>query len=215
MSGVNDGLTQSAAGRVIAAEPEVKVRRPKAAQTARARARMEVRNPVGLGHGGGASAAGLWHVVWSRLMDRLNLQSSVAHGCEVHHRSLLREEAPDLAPVQTPTAHERVARIVRTLENDIIPRLVHAHQPANVLASPRLGADALAQVELQDFVAMILGADHSWDGTIRSLLNRAVSIEAIYLDLLTPAARELGRMWEDDTARVRKVRLGRNEISGC
>ena len=141
-------------------------------------------------------------------MDRLNLQSSVAHECEVHHRSLLREEPPDLAPVQTPTARERVARIVRTLESDVIPRLVRAHQPTNVLTHPRLGAEALAQVELQDFVAMILGADHSWDGTIRSLLNRAVSVESIYLDLLTPAARELGRMWEDDTASFSEVTVG-------
>ena len=135
-------------------------------------------------------------------MDRLHFQASVDPVCEVHLRGM---PAEDLVPVQTPTARERIARIVRTLESDIIPRLVCAHQPTNIARGAGIGTQVIAPSELDSFLGMVLGVDHSWDGMVRGLLVRGVSVETIYLQLLTPAARELGRRWDDDTCDFSQV----------
>lgn len=106
------------------------------------------------------------------------------------------------AAANDPSPHERVARIVRTIEADIIPRLMRLHRDPSS-SEPRLVAPAEAgapsQEDLRRFVQLVL-LDH--DGplhdAVRRLRERGVSIEGLYLQLLAPAARELGRMWEDD-----------------
>ena len=43
---------------------------------------------------------------------------------------------------------------------------------------------------------------------VRSLLTKGVAIDAIYVDLLAPAARRLGGMWEDDACDFVEVTMG-------
>lgn len=112
-------------------------------------------------------------------------------------------EPPGTAPLlpslsEQPTVQERMARIVRTIEADIIPRLVRAHRPVGesvpVVEPPPLDADCV-----QRFVSQVLADDEG--AYLQDLLvwrQQGVSVEVLYLDLLAPAARLLGQLWEDD-----------------
>ncbi len=97
-----------------------------------------------------------------------------------------------------PSLQERMARIVRTIEADIIPRLVRSHRPEPE-APPAPAPVALDETEIGRFVQLVLApGDGGWMDTIALLRARGLSVEALYLDLLGPAARELGRLWEED-----------------
>lgn len=104
----------------------------------------------------------------------------------------------------------RVSRLTHTLETDVIPRLVRQHRE-----SP--GGDPVqpSPQEFRAFVeALIDEDDESTDHVIQALRQRGVPIGAVYVELLAPAARELGAMWEQDrvdfaTATVSLGRLQR------
>ena len=110
--------------------------------------------------------------------------------------------APFLPEAPMPSARERMARIVRTIERDIIPRLVHAHrEPAQLaLVVPAVPLDLrLGEAEIQDFVSRVLAPDDAgWQVTTDRLLAAGMAVGDLYLQLLAPAAHLLGRMWEDD-----------------
>ena len=113
----------------------------------------------------------------------------------------------DAAPAQ-PSMQERVARIVKTIEADIIPRLVRTHRPAPDAASapPR---HAVASGDVVRFIDLVLSpSDLGCAEMIASVRSRGVSIEAVYLELLTPCAQQLGRMWAEDTLPFSDVTVG-------
>ena len=132
-------------------------------------------------------------------MDRLNEISSVADSpsaeCPDYRDEL---SVPFGADVAMPSARERMARIVRTIEQDIIPRLLQAHSAPET----RPAAPALSQPTTDDvraFVQLMLDADDSgWEVMTDRLQGRGVALEDIYLGLLAPASQELGRLWEED-----------------
>jgi MerR family transcriptional regulator, light-induced transcriptional regulator len=97
-----------------------------------------------------------------------------------------------------PSMQERMARIVRTIEADIIPRLVRSHRPEPAAPQPPT-VPTLDEADIGRFVQLVLApGEAGWMDTIALLRARGLSVEAIYLDLLGPAARELGRLWEED-----------------
>jgi methanogenic corrinoid protein MtbC1 len=104
----------------------------------------------------------------------------------------------------------RVSRLTHTLETDVIPRLVRQHREAQ-------GADhgQPSPQELMAFVqALVADDDECTDRVIQALRHRGVPVGAVYVNLLAPAARELGVMWEQDrvdfaTATVSLGRLQR------
>ena len=132
-------------------------------------------------------------------MDRLNEISSVADSPSAECLDY-RDEVPVPfgADAPMPSARERMARIVRTIEFDIIPRLLQAHGAPEVAPA----AAALSQPtadDVQAFVQLMLSADDTgWEATTNRLLDRGVALEDIYLGLLAPASQELGRMWDED-----------------
>jgi methanogenic corrinoid protein MtbC1 len=143
-------------------------------------------------------------------MDRLNEMAStladpLSH-CEVQSGSdggMLLDDGP-----AQPSIQERVARIVRTIEADIIPRLVRSHRPAQEVASPP-AKQAVSGDDVHRFVGLVLSAgDSGWSDMIVSLRARGVSVEAVYLELLMPCAQQLGRMWADDTLPFSDVTVG-------
>lgn len=63
--------------------------------------------------------------------------------------------------------------------------------------------------DVSGFVGQILGPDdQAATDSVRSFMDRGVTVDAIYLDLLAPAARQLGSMWEDDECSFIDVTLG-------
>jgi methylmalonyl-CoA mutase cobalamin-binding domain/chain len=115
----------------------------------------------------------------------------------------------DLAPpVDFPSAQERLAHIVRTIEADIIPRLLRAH-PHDITPALRSVAAQPHVDPVSAFATLVLAAsDEAWADAVEAQLARGVCTETLCMDLLVPTARELGRMWEDDEIGFTDVTVG-------
>lgn len=150
-------------------------------------------------------------------MDRMTLLDSTQTE-PVEWTTGLRPAAPgaaptpveaDLAPpVDFPSAQERLAHIVRTIEADIIPRLLRAH-PHDIPPALRSVAAQPSVDPVSAFATLVLAAsDEAWVDAIEAQLARGVCTETLCMDLLVPTARELGRMWEDDEIGFTDVTVG-------
>ncbi len=120
------------------------------------------------------------------------------------------QAAPDLAASADPSlltpVQRRVARLVQTLESDIIPRLVQAHRPP---ADPQPATAPASWPALEPLARMCYAADEGLlHATVLGLRQAGVPVERIYLELLAPAARELGRLWEHDLCDFTDVTVG-------
>lgn len=110
-----------------------------------------------------------------------------------------------------PAAHRTVSgqmmtRLMRVIEGEIVPRLVSALQ-----SSPAQGSDLseLSVAEVEEFAKLVAAQDVSIaTAYINALLNRGVSLEHIYLNLLAPAARLLGDWWKTDSRDFSEVTSG-------
>jgi MerR family transcriptional regulator, light-induced transcriptional regulator len=91
-------------------------------------------------------------------------------------------------------AKSRVARLARTIETEVIPRLVRQHRPEQAAGEPHPTDD-----EVQAMVhALVDDSEQRVTALVQQLRGRGVSITHLFLELLTPAARELGDLWEQD-----------------
>lgn len=104
----------------------------------------------------------------------------------------------------------RIAILARTLESDIIPRLLLAHRdmaPAAYIDAPPLSAPGPADIET--LVGLATRADlQGAISYLEGLRGRGMQLERLYLDLLAPAARRLGVMWEEDLCDFTTVTIG-------
>ncbi len=129
--------------------------------------------------------------------------ASVTPGCELDSG---RMQAHSGLPVfsslvaRNNEAKERLANLARTLEADVIPRLVQACRPAAAAANAgRLSAPAQSAEQVAAFVALIVGdSDFDVQAAVDAKRRAGLSVEALYLDLFAPAARLLGEMWSED-----------------
>jgi methanogenic corrinoid protein MtbC1 len=92
--------------------------------------------------------------------------------------------------------------LARTIEVDVIPRLVLAHRGpgtgAGTLTATR-GAVGIGEADVQAFVTQVIADSEAEVGsTLSRWRQRGASVESLYLDLLGPAARRLGHLWEED-----------------
>jgi MerR family transcriptional regulator, light-induced transcriptional regulator len=114
-------------------------------------------------------------------------------------------------------AKSRLGRLVQTLEADIIPRLVHAHEIQELHHSLKPEADGDApkaarrslrapnaagvvdRARIDQFVAMLRDSDDvALDAHIGAAHQAGQPVSSIFLDLLSPSARRLGDMWLAD-----------------
>ena len=104
----------------------------------------------------------------------------------------------------------RMARLARTIEQEIIPRLMLAHRPAPANpAAADPGAPQLTQDDVRHFAKLMLHADE--EPAFSALLGyraKGVPIDGIYLNLLAPVARYLGDLWTDDLCSFTDVTIG-------
>jgi methanogenic corrinoid protein MtbC1 len=99
---------------------------------------------------------------------------------------------------------------VQTIEGEIIPRLMLVHRvrldgPAEAAARGlRPGPDDV------DTLAGLVLARETGPAVafVEALLLRGVPLEAVYLELVAPAARRLGALWDDDQLDFVQVTLG-------
>ncbi|MCE4226017.1 cobalamin-binding protein [Methylobacterium sp. C25] len=88
--------------------------------------------------------------------------------------------------------------LARLIEGEILPRLMLVHQeavrPSRLLVERRPTPEQIAT-----FSALLLDpAAEDVTGHVVALLDEGLSLDGLLLELLTPAARDLGRMWEED-----------------
>ena len=99
------------------------------------------------------------------------------------------------------------ANVVRRIKNEIIPRIVLALRSVPPPKSVAIIQDDSPKA-LQ-FATFVIGNDDdaAFD-FVDNLLMQGMTVEAVFLDLLTPAARYLGEMWEADATDFATVTLG-------
>jgi methanogenic corrinoid protein MtbC1 len=95
--------------------------------------------------------------------------------------------------------------LTRTIEDRVLPKLAlaHRHDAAG-------GQDAApGAAELEDFLALVLADDlPACMARIEQLAARGTGLADICLSVLTPAARRLGAMWDDDLCSFVDVTTG-------
>jgi MerR family transcriptional regulator, light-induced transcriptional regulator len=103
--------------------------------------------------------------------------------------------------------------LAKAVRDEIVPRLVGGHRMPREPARAIVVIAAVTQDEVAAFAQLAL------DGTavdamayVDGLRARGVTLEAIYVELLEPAARSLGGMWEADLCDFTAVTLGVGRI---
>ncbi len=124
-------------------------------------------------------------------------------------RDMCELELPGLRPAEAAN-DTRMSQLARTIEQEIIPRLMLAHRTATEPLRPPAGPGcAISADDVRQFAKLVLS--HEEDvafATILTLRARHVSVEKIYLDLLAPTARYLGELWDDDLCNFTDVTVG-------
>lgn len=105
-------------------------------------------------------------------------------------------------PVADATPKKPVG-FVAVVESEIIPRLMVAHtRDSDVVSTPVMpGSATVSYHEAKAFAPLAIEFDASaLLDHVDTFLKRGVSIDTVFVELLAPAARHLGEMWDDDTA---------------
>lgn len=118
---------------------------------------------------------------------------------------------PDKRPAIDQGPLQGIARLVRTIETEIIPRLVLARREEDQSArgisivAPR----SLTEAHVIDMTTLILGdASEGAAAYIAETLKAGIHVEEVYLGLLAPVARRLGEMWALDLVDFTQVTIG-------
>jgi MerR family transcriptional regulator, light-induced transcriptional regulator len=90
--------------------------------------------------------------------------------------------------------------LVRTVETEIVPRLVALYQgmTSGVPPRARVQRGAVGEAEVVQFTDLVLRHHEPALAVLRQLAERGVTAHELCLDLLAPAARRLGEMWNAD-----------------
>jgi len=122
-----------------------------------------------------------------------------------------RAEADKECADSTPAVdQDRMARLVRTIEGEIVPRLVLARRvsPSTGNSKDRV-IKAPDASDVQELVRLLLVHDVAVaSGYVEAVRARGATLENVCLDLLAPAARGLGLMWELDECDFLQVTVG-------
>jgi MerR family transcriptional regulator, light-induced transcriptional regulator len=125
------------------------------------------------------------------------------------------QEAPAQADLDAPdedreSVELRLALLARAIEYEIIPRLMMAHRTPHVCVEAAVVEDApLGVADVESFARLVLSQDAlAAQASVDALLARGISVESIYLDLLAPVARYLGKLWDDDLCDFTDVTIG-------
>ena len=107
--------------------------------------------------------------------------------------------------------------LLRAIESQIIPRLVLAHRndattaPADCAKPGESTRPSTA--EITEFTGIVLRGDLDAASTfLRRLQTRGVPTESLYLDLLSPAARHFGLLWESERSDFVEVTLALHRL---
>ncbi len=110
------------------------------------------------------------------------------------------------------TGHD-ASRVLQTLESEIIPRLILScrngksdPQPQAPVVTPE---NDFESVQVTDFANLLIAEDSgAVSAYLADLRANGASLEWLYMELMGPAARRLGYLWEEDYCSIIDVTLG-------
>jgi MerR family transcriptional regulator, light-induced transcriptional regulator len=103
---------------------------------------------------------------------------------------------------------EQIDSVNTIIESEIIPRLLMAHSATDTRTRPRL-LRSISADEASRFAVLPLRLEAaSLLEEVDAFIAKGASVETICLDLLAPAARKLGEMWEQDECDFLDVTMG-------
>ncbi len=105
-------------------------------------------------------------------------------------------------------ARLRREALVRTIEDQIVPRLLVARTPPDMCPPAADTPPPPPSQAVLDLVALALASDEA--AVRRCVIEAAghMTLESLCLDLLQPAARQLGELWMEDLASFTDVTIG-------
>lgn len=138
------------------------------------------------------------------------------------HAAQLRNEDPDStswnrgqtrsesSEVEGGNSDSFVTQLVRTIEGEVIPRLMLTHRAAVEELSLSADGDCAPDVEnVEEFAQLIVSHDDAIAFSyVEAMRAQGVSIEKLLLDLLAPTARHLGDLWVADLCTFADVTIG-------
>ena len=121
--------------------------------------------------------------------------------------------APGRGAPPDPAPQQRRALLSTTISERIIPRLIQAHAAdAPTPTAPDLSVltgHPISAADIKELVRMVLLPD---DGAamacVEAMRLRGIPVETLFVDLLAPAARHLGELWEEDVCNFADVTAG-------
>jgi methanogenic corrinoid protein MtbC1 len=110
----------------------------------------------------------------------------------------------------TGTPQECQASILSVIESEIVPRLLKAQRVDRSYLSLVPASRAMpTQHEIAAFLELCIGQDPQVaQAFVDRLLKDGLNTEHVFLELITPTARALGKRWEDDTLDFTQVTHG-------
>ncbi len=111
---------------------------------------------------------------------------------------------------EKPVSHDaadRQRRLASVIAQEIIPRLMLIHR--EVLSPYPAARHAPPQHEIEELANLVLGPDiQAATNYILRLKQSGLPLDTLFVELLEPAARHLGKMWDDDRCDFLDVTLG-------
>ena len=120
------------------------------------------------------------------------------------------EVAFDDTPKVNGHSEAHLARLLKTIEGEVIPRLVLAHRTeAPAEPAPSTRSDAIGAEQVAEFTEIVLAQDVDVASIyIGEIGKRGGGVDEIFLDLLAPTARRLGEFWKQDRCSFMDVTIG-------
>ena len=116
---------------------------------------------------------------------------------------------PSALPTDVEDESRRQSIVTRTVEQEVIPRLLLARRETPPVATPEPAAFAITDAQLAELVALVLAREEARSvAFVEALHDAGYPAETLYLDLLAPTARQLGQMWVDDDCDFTDVTVG-------
>ena len=138
-----------------------------------------------------------------------NADSRMDHsGCLLASRPSPRRRAP------AQLTSKDLERLARTVEAEIIPRLLLAHTlERGAVTAAEQSHGAPTDLEIETFTGLLLRRD-AREGLAytRALGSRGVHTEDLMLGLLAPAARMLGEYWKEDVCDFTEVTVALSRL---
>ncbi len=116
-----------------------------------------------------------------------------------------------LGSQQHDDTERRIAGLVRTIEGEIIPRLMlaHAARGRELVSASGASGRPVEPEHVDTLIRAVMAEDTATAlQLVRTLAASGISLEALYLELLSPAARRAGELWEADQCSFTDVTIG-------